>query len=166
MTNNCVIVAGGNKARFFALQDVETPELESGPNLRELTGMVNSDRQLPDQVQWSDNKSGRNRTRQGATHGYDDHRSQHADEYERRFARDVATEAARVAREENAARVVLVAQKRMLGFLRDHLDPLVKTGVQVQELAKDLHKLSPRDLHEHLANAALLPRRQAPLAGT
>lgn len=158
---NCVIVAGGNKARFFALQNPEIPEMESGPNLTELHGMINSQRSLPDQQQWSDVKSGRNRGGNGASHGYDDHRTQHIDEYERRFARDVASAAARLAQDHGAQDVIVVAQKRMLGFLRDSLDPLVKTGVNIRELAKDLHKLPPNELHEHLAREALLPRRRS-----
>jgi hypothetical protein len=45
------------------------------------------------------------------------------------------------------------------------MDPLVKTGVEVRELAKDLSKLDPLELHEHLAREQLIPRRRMPVGG-
>jgi len=88
---------------------------------------------------------------------YDDHRSQHEDEFERRFAREIAKEATRQIKSNRTQHVILVAQKRMLGFLRGAIGPLQKSGVAIQEVAKDLGKLPARDLHEHLSRENLLP---------
>jgi protein required for attachment to host cells len=163
MQNNYVVVAGGSRARFFALQDVEFPEMQSGPNLCEINDLVNLEKESSGNELWSDTKSGRNRGGGGSpAHGYDDHRSQHEDEFERRFARDIAREAAKLLNQNSTKQLVLVAQKRILGFLRNELDSLVRAGVEVKELAKDLTKLSPLELHEHLARERLIPERRAP----
>ena len=162
MQHNCVVVAGGSRARFFTLKDVEFPEMQSGPNLCEINDLISVEKETAGNDLWSDTKSGRNRGGNGAAHGYDDHRSQHEDEFERRFARDIARETARLLRENSTKQLVLVAQKRILGFLRNELDSLLKAGVEIKELAKDLSKLSPLELHEHLARERLIPQRRTP----
>lgn len=163
MQQNCVVVAGGSRARFFTLEEVEFPGMQSGPNLCEVTDLVNPEQEAQGSELWSNTKAGRNRGNAGGgTHGYDDHRSQHEDEYERRFAREIAREAARLIAKNSTRQLVLVAQKRVLGFLRSELDTLIKAGVDVRELAKDLSKLSPLELHEHLAREHLIPQRRLP----
>jgi len=164
MTQYCVVVTNGAHARFFTLQQSEIPELESGPNLIEQQQLSNPQKETQGAALWSDAKSGRNRSANGGqAHGYDDHRSQHQDEYERRFAASIADECARLSQSSKASDVVLVSQKRMLGFLRSAMESKLN-GVNLQELAKDLSKLSPHDLHEHLAREQLLPRRRSPAA--
>jgi protein required for attachment to host cells len=164
MSQYCVVVTNGAHARFFTLQQSEIPELESGPNLIEQQQLSNPQKETQGTALWSDAKSGRNRSANGGqAHGYDDHRSQHQDEYERRFAANIADECARLSHSNKASDVVLVSQKRMLGFLRTAMESKLN-GVNLQELAKDLSKLSPHDLHEHLAREQLLPRRRSPAA--
>ncbi|WJW75320.1 host attachment protein [Thiohalobacter sp. IOR34] len=163
MNHNCVVVADGSRARFFQLEESEFPELESSPNLKEINDLVNPEREMRYDELWSEAKSGRNRTPTGgAAHGYDDHRSQHEDEFERRFARTIAAEAERLTLQNGSRELLVVAQKRTLGFLREALDSLTRRGVQIRELAKDLSKLKPLELHEHLAREHLLPKRRLP----
>lgn len=160
MYQYCVVVANGARARFFTLEDVEQPELQSGPNLVEKMDLHNPEKELHDSEIYSDSKSGGNRSRGGQSHGYDDHRNQHSEEQEKRFANSIADECARFA--QNTHRdIVLVSQKRMLGHLRKALETRIK-GLQTQELAKDLSKLNPIELHEHLARNKLIPERKAP----
>ena len=52
----------------------------------------------------------------------------------------------------------------MLGFLRSELDPLLKTGVKVDNIVKDLSKLSPHEVRPYLAKEKLLPARKNPSA--
>lgn len=52
----------------------------------------------------------------------------------------------------------------MLGFMRSEFDPLLKTGVKVHDIAKDLGKLSPHEVHQYLAKAKMLPARINPSA--
>ena len=166
MNHCCVIVAGGSHARFFTLEDAGVPELESGPRLVELRDLINPEHKAHEGTLWSSGKAGRNRAPGGgAAHGYDDHREQHGEEFERRFARDIAEEATRLVKSHNTQHVILVAQKRMLGLLRIALDPLLKAGVNVQEFATDLGKLPPQDLHAHLSRQHLLPPCRRHTAG-
>lgn len=170
MPEYCVVVMNGARARFFTLEPSDAPTVEGGPNLKEHTDLVNPDHETQQTALWSDNKSGRNRTSGGGTaaggpaHGYDDHRTRHEDEFKRRFARAIAEEAARLVQSTKAENVVLAAQNRMLGILRPELDPLVKTGVQIHDVAKDLSKMSAHEIHQHLANDKLVPPRRNPAA--
>jgi protein required for attachment to host cells len=163
MSDYNVVVAGGTRARFFTLESVEFPEMQSGPNLVEQLDMVNRDLADHSAPLWTEAHTGRNRGAGGGpAHGYDDHREQHIDEFEHRFARDITDQAARMALDGKCRHVVLVAHKRMLGYLRNHLDSLQKTGAQIHEYAKDLAKLPPLDLHDHLSREHLLPPRRQP----
>jgi len=165
MSDYCVVVADGARARFFTLEPAGLPEMESGPNLIEQSALVNMEKEAKDRDLLSDTKSGRNRgSSGGGAHGYDDHRAQHGDEVERRFARLIADEAMHQLSSHCPSRVVLVAEKRMLGFLRAALDPVVRSGVSMEEVAKDLGKLSNLQVHEHLARDGLVPRRRSPAA--
>jgi protein required for attachment to host cells len=56
--------------------------------------------------------------------------------------------------------MILVAHNQTLGHLRNAIQPLSKNGLQISEVPKDLSKLSAKDLHEHLAKEALLPKRR------
>jgi protein required for attachment to host cells len=162
MAQYCVVVTNGAHARFFTLQPAEFPELESGPNLVEHNHLINAERESHNNELWSEAKTGRNRAPNGGpAHGYDDHRTRHEDEYERRFANNIAEECSRLSRSQRASDVVLVSQKRMLGFLRGAMETRMN-GVNTHEVAKDLSKLSPHDLHAHLARENVLPPRRTP----
>ncbi|MDX1487101.1 MAG: host attachment protein [Acidiferrobacterales bacterium] len=166
MSDYCIVVADGARARFFTLEPVESPETQGGPNLVECNDLVNPEQKAHTGQLWSDAKSGRNRAGGGGqAHGYDDHRSSHVDEFKRRFARGVAQQAADLVQTSSARTVILVAQKRMLGFLRVELDVLLKNGVSVHAVAKDLSKLASHELHRYLAKERLVPPRKHP-AGT
>lgn len=161
MNQYCVVVANGSRARFYTLEDADNPDIESSPNLVETMDLVN-----PENIhaggQWSENKTGRNRTaNSGQAHGYDDHRSQHQEEYERRFANSIAEECKRLSTQKKASSVVLVSQKKMLGYLRNAIASRM-SHFKPSELAKDLSKLSPHELHEHLAKEKLIPERKSP----
>ncbi|MFQ5936366.1 MAG: host attachment protein [Acidiferrobacterales bacterium] len=163
MSDYCIVVADGARARLFTLEPASSPDTEGGPNLMERKDLVNPEQQVHSGRLWSDVKTGRNRAPGGGqAHGYDDHRTQHVEEFRRRFARAVAQETAQLARTCHASHVVLVAQKRMLGFLRAELEALLKNGVAVRAVAKDLSKLTPHEVHRYLARARLLPRRKSP----
>jgi protein required for attachment to host cells len=137
------------------------PETEGGPNLKEHTDLVSPEIGAHETDIFSDPKSGRNRGG-GQAHGYDDHRSQHIDEFKRRFARQIRDETTRMVEVGKFTDVVLAAQPKMLGLLRDEFAHLTKAGVTVQHLAKDLIKFSPHEIHAHLANEKLVPPRQNP----
>ena len=163
MGDYCVVVSGGAHARFFTLEPVEFPELESGPRLVDCGELFNPEKETPERDLYTDSKPGRGRSPQGGrAHSYDDHRSQREGEFERRFARKVIQETRRIARANEARYVVLAAPARMLGLLRQELDTIFKQGLEVHKLAKDMTKFSPKQIHDHLAKTRLLPARKRP----
>ena len=161
MENCYVVVADGARARFFAMD--EAVQGAGGPELVELEDFANPEAESAGKELYSENKSGRNEAPMGAgAHGYDDHRDRHAAELERRFAKLVMGRVAQAANARSAQRVVIVAEQRMLGHLRDALAALPSSSWQVTETAKNLSKLSVHELHAHLAKDGLLPEREVP----
>ena len=161
-----VVVADGTCARFFTLESAVQPSFESGPHLLEHDDLVNPEHEQAGGDKYSSTRTGVNLNPHGGpSHGYDDHRAQHEQEHERRFARDIAARALSLAQENRAGHLVLTAERHMLGLLRDALKIPVKSGIEVRELAKDLTKLAPTQIHEHLATAGVLQARHGPKVG-
>ncbi len=143
----CVVVANGNQAKFFTLENAEYPDYQSSPNLIE-TQLINHPDYHPN---WNSNDSAEN----------SENISSDNSEHDRRFAANIASEASKFAREHKISDVVLVSQNKMLGHLRQAVQTKLK-GVSTQELAKDLSKLSPHELHNYLAREKLIPKRNKP----
>ena len=141
-----VVVADGTCARFFSVEAAAQPAVESGPHLLEHEDMVNTEHAQGGQDKYSTTRTGLNlNPRGGPSHGYDDHRAQHEQEHERRFARDVTVRAVSLAQEQRAGHLILAAERHMLGLLRDALKIPVKSGIEVSELAKwSRHGMGPR----------------------
>jgi protein required for attachment to host cells len=161
MLNTIVVVANGSRARFFSVRPAETPEFESSPQMVECGTLVNPEQTAAGKDLWTDTRSGSNRggTRFGL-HSYDDHRDEHRAEFERRFAQSVAGETANLVRSEGATRVVITADNRILGMLRNELHR--SNGYDIKEVARDYSKFSVNELHEQLASLALIPPRRRP----
>ncbi len=163
MSEYCVVVSGGARARFFTLEPVDFPELESGPKLIDKGELLNPTKETAGRDLYTDLKTGRSRApRGGPSHGYDDHRTQHEDEFDRRFARKVAEKARILAKQSRARRIVLAAPSRMLGYLRQELAVIPREGIEVHKVAKDMSKFTPRQIHDHLAKRRLLPAYRKP----
>jgi len=159
MNPTCVIVANSSRARFFKLEESNTPEYETSPKLIELSALINSETNHNASGSWSDIKSGRNRaTISGNAHGYDDHRKKHLDEYEKRFAQSIANETQRINKKNG--KIILVSQNRMLGYLRNAMSGTGK-GNPPTELNKDLIRLNPNELQDRLSNEHLLPKKRS-----
>ncbi len=162
MNGYLVVATDAARARFLHLQAADVPEVESGPDLVEADSLLNPEHPMTDREIFADSKAGRNRTFGGPTHGYDDHRRQHMDELSRRFARQIAKETVRHAKAQSAHTLVVVADKRMLGFLRTELNHTKKPDWTIRECAVDISKLSARELHRHLAEKKMVPSRKGP----
>ena len=165
-SNYLVVVADGTCARFFTLEAAVQRSVESGPHLLEHDDLVNPEHEQGGGDKHSSTRTGLNLNQHGGpSHGYDDHRTQHEQEHERRFARDIAARAVSLAQEHHAGHLVLTAERHMLGLLRDALKIPVKSGIEVRELAKDLTKLTPYQMLDHLAAAGVTPARKGPTPG-
>jgi protein required for attachment to host cells len=163
MTDYCVVITGGAYARFFTLEPIEFPELESGPRLTHCGELFNPKKEIAGRDLYTDSKSGRGRApRGGPAHGYDDHRSHHEDELDRRFARKILEKASALVQAYKARCVVLVAPAPMLGLIRQELHAFDKLGVEVQKVAKDMTKFSPKRIQNSLAREGILPACKRP----
>jgi protein required for attachment to host cells len=161
MSDYCVVVAGGAHARFFTVEPVQFPELESGPRLVHCRNLSNPQKEPAGKDLYADPKTGRGRAaRGGPAHGYDDKRSHHEDELDRRFSHKVLEEACSLVKANNARCMILTAPAPMLGIIRQELHILDKRGVGVKKVAKDMTKFSPRRIHDSLARENILPERR------
>lgn len=162
MSGYCVVTADGIRARFFCLERTALPEVDGGPFLaEEPEALINTEADMPGRELFSDTKTGRN-TAHGMAHSYDDHRTQHMEETKRRFAKLVVDEALRLAERRKPKILVLAAEKQMLGYLRTAMQTLPKALFEVKEVPKDLSRLSPQELHQHLASEGVVPARHRP----
>lgn len=146
----CIIVADGARARLFvALEDDRAPD---GVSLVERECLVNPDYRAHGADVPGRTKSERVTNRQaGDVHPIDARRDQHRLELERRFAREIVQLVVRFMQGRNDGNVVLVAEPRLLGLVREPLRNALKHGIELKELAKDLSHLSAAELRDHLA---------------
>lgn len=150
--NRCVVVADGAHARFLLAEP--RAEVPHRPVLRlvENVKMENPEHTVKGRREARKIKSGRD---ERAAHSYTDHRDPHDVELMRRFAGRVAKQLASLL-ERQASSVVLVAEPQMLGLLRTAVAPVMKSGVPVQELARDYTWCTSVELERHLADNKLL----------
>lgn len=163
MTDCCVVVSDESRARFFTLEPVDHPELESGPKLVEHEDLLNPEGRVPTRKLFADTGTTSGRAPPGGpSHGYDNHRERHQEDVGRYFARMILEHAGRLARAHDVRRVVLAAPARMLGYVHKELDILTRRQMLVQTIAKDITRFSPIEIHELLAKEELLPCRKRP----
>ncbi|MDJ0735776.1 MAG: host attachment protein [Nostocaceae cyanobacterium] len=155
-----VAVIDGTTARFLTLEPAEFPEHESSPNLIEHKSLLNPVQEQQGKQLWANVKTGRNKGLGGQAHAYDDRRQQHVIEFERRFAQLIADEIIKLTQAKGIDKLLLVAEPQILGIMRETVVTLLSKNLQIQELAKDLCKLKPLEIHELLASKNLLPPRK------
>jgi hypothetical protein len=160
MSDYLIVVVNRAQARFFTLEPVEFPELESGPRLTTHTELGNLEI-LDAQEMYTDSKTGRGTAPQGGgVHGYDDKRDKHLDELRRRFAIRVLEHIQKLVRVERVRTVILAASARMRRFLYPNLETLTREGYRVCKLSKNIINLSPQKIHEYLAKDGLVPKQK------
>jgi hypothetical protein len=160
MSDYLIVVVNRTQARFFTLEPVEFPELESGPRLTTHTELENPDI-LDAQEMYTDSKTGRGTAPQGGrVHGYNDKRDKHQDELRRRFAVRVLEHIQKLARDERVRTVILAASARMRRFLYPDLEILTRKGYRVCKLSKNIINLSPQQIHKYLAKDGLVPKQK------
>jgi protein required for attachment to host cells len=157
MNKYLVAVIDGTKARFLTLKPSELPGYDSGPNLIEHEALLSSNNELQGQDLWTSTKTGRNRGVAGQAHSYDDGRDNHMVEFERRFTQNIAAKIANLIQAHQIQQLLMIAEPRILGFMRETLTPILPRNIKTQELAKELCHLKPYELHEYLASKQLLP---------
>ena len=160
MAKFVVVVIGGTSARFFSLDSASASSYESSPNLLEQEVLSDSTKELHGQELWANLKTGLNRSSNGQAHSYDDHRQSHEREFEKRFAQKISSALLKLIKAEQARQLILVAEPKILGMMREAMtDKLFKT-LNIQELAKDICHFKVNQIHDYLAKKELLPACQ------
>lgn len=159
MYRACIAVVDASRARLFTYErSSEVDGLEE--HLIEQRDLVNPARRLRPVDLFSDSRPGSSRTG-SLQYGLDDHRDKHIDALDAEFSRLIIDQLVEVLRAAHAQRVILCASPRMLGELRESGNELSREGVEIDELDRDLVKLTVPQLREHLASYGLLPQRAA-----
>jgi protein required for attachment to host cells len=124
--------------------------------------LVNAGRRAKDGDLFSDTSPGTRNAISGIRGGVDDHRDAHRGEMDTKFASEVIGEIERLATERGLGHIVFVTPPKMLGVLRPHFEMVRKHGFIVDELERDLSRLSAAQIHDHLAKMDVIePRRRA-----
>ncbi len=155
-TDYCVVAADAAEARFFTLMPAANPSVQSGPKLLEVTRLRNSEREVPEGEMFSSNRRG-GRSPGGQTLAYEDHRGRHEALFAERFARKVGETAARLGKTHHTHVLVLAAEPRMLGLLRDGLGHASREGLEVREFNGNVTKMTPSEIQTRLAGRQLMP---------
>jgi protein required for attachment to host cells len=159
MNTTCIVVADGGRARFFGVEPVESPRAKT--RLVERAVLDNPDLRTREK-----SATGREHTEThtnrdaGPVHPVGAQRERHRLELERRFGHEIALKAAEIANRWDAGTVVLIADPRLLGLMREYMRDALKPAIELKELAKDFTKLTPEELHDHLARNSIVPARR------
>lgn len=145
-------------ARFLILVPAKIPE--DGFTLTEQTGLLLPEAEASGAELWSSTKTGRNRGPQGQAHSYDDHRQEHALEFERHFAREIATHMHQIVQDRQLQAVLLIAAPHILGLIRPALESVLPKTIELTDVAKDLCHLTPYEIQEYLIEQELIPASQ------
>lgn len=150
-----VVVADGAKVRFFNLSE-KNIRGELCPYLIEDEALLNPEQKLPGQQLWSgaESQAGRSQAGKSQAHSYDDRRRDHEVEFERRFARLISKQI--LSQAHQVHHLLLIAEPRLLGLLREALGPSLPRTLKLRELDKNLCHLKPEELYEYLADRHFL----------
>lgn len=160
MSHYLIVLVNRSMARFFTLEPVEFPELESSPRLTACTELENKEIRDGQEI-FADSKTGRGAAPQGGSvHGYEDKRDQHLNELRRRFAIGVLNQIQKLASTKRSRIIILAASARMRRFLYPVLDTLSRQGYRIHKLSKNMINFSPQKIHEYLAENGLIPEQK------
>lgn len=147
MVDTCVVVADGDGARFFLLQAGAAPQDKN--RLVEHRGLTNADNEAPPESRHSNRDA-------GPRHPYGAQRRRHRLELERRFAAEVVKYAAGQVKGWSEGILILVAEPRMLGLLREDLRASLASGIRLMELARDYTGFTATELERQLESSNML----------
>jgi len=157
MDRTCIAIVDATRARLFTF-DRASDASGVHEDLEERTDLVNPQRRRRPSELFSDSRPGSSRTG-GLGYAFDDHRGHHMEEIDAAFARDVATQIENLVHEAPTRRLIMCASPNMLGALR--ATDLGRLGIAVDELDRDLVRLTPAQLRDYLTSVNLLPEPPA-----
>lgn len=162
MNSTCIIVADAKVARFYGIEAVDSSR--AGMKLVEQASLSNAGhdlRALGASVSGCARTETNSNSGSGPVHPMVEQRERHRFELDRRFGQEVASRAAEASRGWIEGAIVLVAEPKLLGLLREPLRKALHQRIELKELAKDFTGLAPHELQERLDSSGLLPPRDA-----
>ncbi len=156
MYKACIAVVDASRARLFMFE--RSSEVEGvKEQLTEQRDLVDPARRLRPKDLFSETRPGLGRTGT-QQYGLDDHRQAHVQELDAEFARRIVDELETLLRASHAPRLIVCASPNMLGELRK-VQRALPADLTIDELERDLVKLTPAELRDHLVGYGLLPPR-------
>ena len=165
MARTCIITIDSAHARFFTLEVPEDLRAEGGARLAEAQDLVNPEADIPERLLFSDRRGRAHASPAGSAHALDDGRERHRQELERRWLRRVVNETERFAQRENATKLLLVAEPRLLGALRAQLRYDHLRDLDVVEVGENLTQRPTAQIQSILALRGAVPAAAAPDVG-
>lgn len=161
MKRACIAIIDAARARLYTYQEDAAP----ADQLKEVMDLVNPGRRLRSSEMFSETRPangqpGRPSTARVPGSTRDDHRDEHIGMMDAKFAKEIVHELDRLMTSEGFGHLILVASPKMLGELRKANGALKRNGLVVDEIPRDLMKLTASQLHDHLASLELIPGRQ------
>ncbi|MDX2092258.1 MAG: host attachment protein [Kofleriaceae bacterium] len=160
MKRACIAIVDGSSARIYMYTDGDGAQ----PSLTEYRDLANPGRRARDEALFSTTKPGSRGQNGGAgpRGSTDDHRDAHRAVQDAEFAQYVVDQLDTIAKDEKIGHVILVASPKMLGHLRKCDAQLRKHGINVDEIERDLARLTLPQIHDHLAAMHVIePRGRA-----
>ena len=166
MKQIAIISVDHTKARFYILKDAERPVEQWSPVLCPIDEFIN--------VHWLEQEkeslSGGARMsyhvgmagNANTVHGFDDHLDSHQIEIDKRFSREINTRLRLLIQESTSEKLIIAADSKILGRLREQMGNEYSSKIQVEEVALNLCHLRTVEIHEKLAQLSLIPQRSAP----
>lgn len=166
MKQIAILSVDHTKARFYILKDAERPAEQWSPVLCPIDEFIN--------VHWLEQEkeslSGGARMKfhvglagnTNTVHGFDDHLDAHQVEIDKRFSREINTRLRLLLQESAAGKLIIAAESKILGRLREQMGDEYSSKIQVDEVTLNLCHMRPVEIHERLAQLSLIPKRTAP----
>jgi protein required for attachment to host cells len=166
MARTCIIVVDGAHARFLTLEIPEDPSVDGGARLVEHRDFVNPEADIPARELFSDRRGRAHASPTGGAHALDDGRERHRQELERRYVRRLVDETERfLQQQQQARRLLLVAEPRLLGVYRQQLRPERSSQIEIIEVGENLSQRPISQIQSILASSGVVPAAAAPDVG-
>ena len=154
------MVADARLARFYGVEAVESPRLKMKLVERTVLANPNSDLKILGESMTGRVHTETNTDRQaGPMHPMGAQRERHRGEFDRRFVHEISRQAGEITKDWKDGTIVLVAEPRLLGLMREPLRKALHQGIELKELAKDYTHLSAAELHDHLVVSGIVAGR-------
>ena len=160
MNRTCIVVADAGLARFYGIEEVESPRLKM--KLVERAVLTNE----TDLKVLGQSVTGRVRTEtntsrgSGPVHPMGAQRERHRVELDRRFGLEIARQAGEMTKGWAEGTVVFIAEPRFLGIARESMRQTLAQRIELKEIARDYAHLTSTDLYDHLARNGIVPAHQ------